>query len=166
MDWGDTIDLMLSHLCQHCYNPLEKHRPFSLSSFCVGNCWAPTRCQVITRTSGDLLLAGHLLTQWGWVTHICVNKLTIIVQIMACCLAGAKPLSECWNIVNWTLGNKLQWNFNQNLNIFIQENAFENVIWKMAAIWSRPQCVNELQQNGSHLFRPQHVSEVPFSVGT
>ena len=33
-----------------------------------------------------------------------------------------------------TLGNKLQWNFNWNSNIFIQENAFENVIWKMAAI--------------------------------
>ena len=26
--------------------------------------------------------------------------------------------------------------------IFIQENSFENVIWKMASILSRPQCVN------------------------
>ena len=26
------------------------------------------------------------------------------------------------------------------LYIFIQENAFENVIWKTAAILSRPQC--------------------------
>ena len=25
--------------------------------------------------------------------------------------------------------------------IFIQENAFENVVWKMAVISSRPQCV-------------------------
>ena len=25
--------------------------------------------------------------------------------------------------------------------IFIQENAYENVVWKMAAILSRPQCV-------------------------
>ena len=32
------------------------------------------------------------------------------------------------------LRNKLQWNHNRNLNIFIQENAFENVIWKMTAI--------------------------------
>ena len=36
-------------------------------------------------------------------------------------------LNQCWNIVNWTLRNKLQRNFNQNLYIFIQENAFENV---------------------------------------
>ena len=37
--------------------------------------------------------------------------------------------------------NKLQWNVNRNSCIFIQENAFENVVWKMAAILSRPQCV-------------------------
>ena len=37
-------------------------------------------------------------------------------------------------IVNWTIGNKLQWTFNRNLNIFIQENAFENVVCKMASI--------------------------------
>ena len=38
-------------------------------------------------------------------------------------------------IVNRTLGNKLQWNINRNLNIFIQENAFENVVWKMAVFF-------------------------------
>ena len=38
------------------------------------------------------------------------------------------------NIVNWTLGNKLQWIFNQNSNIFIQENPFENVIFKISSI--------------------------------
>ena len=56
-------------------------------------------------------------------------------------MAPSHYLNQCWNIVNWTLGNKLQWNLNRNLNIFIEENAFENV-WKMAAILSRPQCVN------------------------
>ena len=49
-----------------------------------------------------------------------------------------------WIIVNWTLRNKFQWNFNQNSYIFIQENAFEKVVWKMAAILSRPQCVNRV----------------------
>ena len=86
---------------------------------------------------------------------------------MACCLDGAKPLSEpmldlsskvfcdiyIWDqfhkkrlwtssIINWTLRNKFQWNFNRNSNIVIQGNAFENVVWKMAAILSRPQWVN------------------------
>ena len=34
-------------------------------------------------------------------------------------------------------------NFNRNFNIFIQENAFESVVHEMAAIFSRPQCVNK-----------------------
>ena len=38
--------------------------------------------------------------------------------------------------------NKLQWNLNRNTYIFIQENTFENVIWKTTAILSRPECVN------------------------
>ena len=35
----------------------------------------------------------------------------------------------------WTLRNKLQWKFNRNSNIFIQEDAFENVVCKI-----RPFC--------------------------
>ena len=54
-------------------------------------------------------------------------------------------LNQCWNIVNWTLGNKIKWNLNRDLNIFIQENAFENGVWKMAAVLSRPQCVKRRQ---------------------
>ena len=38
--------------------------------------------------------------------------------------------------------NKLQWNLKQNSYIFIQENAFENVVCEMVAISSRPQCIN------------------------
>ena len=45
------------------------------------------------------------------------------------------------SIINWTPRNKLQWNFNRNSYIFIQENAHENVVCKMASILSRPQCV-------------------------
>ena len=57
--------------------------------------------------------------------------------------APSHYLNQCWNIVNWILGNKLQWNFNRNSNIFIQENALENVVCEMASILSRPQCVKE-----------------------
>ena len=45
--------------------------------------------------------------------------------------------------MNCTHRNKLQWNLNWNLNIFIQENAFENVVCKMAAILSRPLSVKQ-----------------------
>ena len=49
---------------------------------------------------------------------------------MACRQVGAKPLS------NQMLGycNKLQWNLKRNSYIFIEENALENVVWKMASI--------------------------------
>ena len=79
------------------------------------------------------------ITHWGRVTHICVGNLTIIGSDN-----GLSPgrrqaiiwsiLNQCWIIVNWTLRNKLQWNFNRNSDIFIQENGFENVVCKMASI--------------------------------
>ena len=73
-----------------------------------------------------------------------------LVQIMACDLsAPSHYLNQFWNIVNWTLGNKFQWNFRQNTPISIQENAFENVVWKMASILSWPQCVNK-----SKIYKP------------
>ena len=34
----------------------------------------------------------------------------------------------CWIIANWTNTNTFQWNFNQNTNIFFQENDFWNNI--------------------------------------
>ena len=99
------------------------------------NCYVKNVHEIKEPLSNSLITkerSGSVLTHWDRVTHICVNKLTII----------SSDLNQCWNIVNWTLGNKFQWNLNRNLNIFIQENAFENVVWKMAAMLSRPQCVN------------------------
>ena len=80
------------------------------------------------------------LIHWGWVTHICVGNLTIVGSYNGW-LAPSHFLSQCWNVVNWTLRNKLQWNFNQNSCIFIKENAFHNVVCKIAPILFRPQCV-------------------------
>ena len=61
---------------------------------------------------------------------------------MACRLvAPSHYLNQCWNIVNFSVRNKLQWNVNQNTYIFSQENIFENAICEMAAILSRPQCI-------------------------
>ena len=77
-------------------------------------------------------------------THICVSKLTIIGSDNGLSPGRRQAIiwtnGQWWNIVNWTLGNKVQLNLNRNLNIFIfiQENA----VWKMVAILSRPQCVN------------------------
>ena len=67
---------------------------------------------------------------------------------MVCRLVGAKPLPE--PIVNWTLSKKLQSNLKWNSHIFIQENAFESVVSKMAAILSHPQWVDK------HCTKPSH----------
>ena len=55
-------------------------------------------------------------------------------------------LNRCWYVVNWNLMNKHQWNLNQNSYIFIQENAFENVVCKngghfVSAWYDWPACV-------------------------
>ena len=59
------------------------------------------------------------LIHLGRVTHICLSKVTII--------GSDDYLNQCWYNVKWALGNKLQWNLNQSLHIFVQENALENV---------------------------------------
>ena len=81
------------------------------------------------------------LTHWGRVTHICVSELSIIGSDNG--LSPNHYLEQCWLIFNWSLRNKHQWNFDQNSNIFIEANPFQNV-WKMAAMLSRPQCVNKM----------------------
>ena len=90
-----------------------------------------------------------LITHWGRVTHLCVGNLTINGSDTGLSPAPSHYLNQCWNIVNWTPGNKLQWNLNRNLYIFIQENALENIVWKIAAILSRPQCDNKRPHAGN-----------------
>ena len=80
-------------------------------------------------------------------THICVIEISIIGSDNG--LSPWPPshyLNQCWNIVNWTLRKKLQWNFNRNSNIFIEENMFENVVCEMSTIFSRPRCVKLCQK--------------------
>ena len=58
------------------------------------------------------------LTRWDRVTHICVGNSSL------------------------KLRNTLQWNLKQSFCIFIHENAFKDIVYKMAAILSRPQLIN------------------------
>ena len=61
-------------------------------------------------------------------------------------------LTQCWNIVNWTLGKKLQLNLNRCWYIFI-----EKCIWRMAAIVSRPLCAN-------HNECGLHIANISFNI--
>ena len=61
-----------------------------------------------------------------------------LVQIMAFRLFDAKPLFKPMLIYyQGTNVSEIQ-----NKRIVIQENAFEKVVCEMAAIWSRPQCID------------------------
>ena len=83
------------------------------------------------------------LTHWGRMTQIWISKLTIIVSDNSF-RCQAIYLNQCWNIVNSNFKNKFQRNLKRNSYIFIQENAFENVVWERAAILPRPQSVKWL----------------------
>ena len=87
-----------------------------------------------------LVIFPILLSHWSRVTHICVSSLTIISSDNGWS-APSHYLNQCWNIVNWTLRNKLQWNFNRNSKHFHSRKC-ENIVCEMASILSRPQCVN------------------------
>ena len=59
------------------------------------------------------------------------------------CLVACAALRHYLN--KWRLvikRNEVQWNWNLNTIIFIQQNVFQNVAWKLAAILFRSQCVN------------------------
>ena len=88
-------------------------------------------------------------------THICVTNLGHhwFTLWLVACSAPNHYLNQCCIVVNWTLTNKIQSNCVRNSNIFIQENAFENVFWKMLAILSHPQCVKNEALYGCQFFK-------------
>ena len=82
------------------------------------------------------------LTHWGRVTHICVSKLIIIGSANG--LSPDRRQAIIWTNAGILLIGPLETNFSEiliEIYIFIQENSFKSVVWKMAAILSRPQCV-------------------------
>ena len=78
--------------------------------------------------------------------HICVTNLDHhwFRWWLVTCSAPNHYLNQYWSIVNWTLDNIVHWNLNQNTLIFIEENAFENAVWKTAVILSRLQGDNKV----------------------
>ena len=81
----------------------------------------------------------HILIHLPPVPHICVRE-SDEHWVRYWLFAYSTPshyLNQCWNIVNWAHRNKSHWNIHQNTKLFIQENAFENIVCEMAAILSR-----------------------------
>ena len=84
------------------------------------------------------VLLTRQISHWGWMTRICVGKLTIIGSYNGLS-ARSHYLNQCWYIIDWTPGNKIRWKLDRKWYFFIQENAFENVIWELLtfqiALW-------------------------------
>ena len=66
-----------------------------------------------------------------------------LVQVMACRLFGAKPLPE--PVLTYSEFDKLQWNSNQNTKLLTHENASEEIVCEMAAIFARARWGNIFQ---------------------
>ena len=80
------------------------------------------------------------LTHWGRVTHMCVSKLNIVVSDNG--LSPDRRQAIIWTNAVIFLTGSLRTNLSEILIeiyiFFIQENVFENVVKKLAAILSRP----------------------------
>ena len=63
----------------------------------------------------------------------------VLQQPSLVCSTPSHYLNQCCIIVNRTLKNRFQSSCIRNPRNFIQENAFENVVWKIPAIFSGPQ---------------------------
>ena len=107
-------------------------------------CNGRTYIRLLTKQNILYVVCGIHRTQNGFnssppsATYMCQWTGSAVLQIMTCHLFGAKPLSkQMLGYCNWTLRDKIQWNFNLNKKIFSDEKAFEYTICKMAAILSR-----------------------------
>ena len=83
------------------------------------------------------------LTHWGRVPHLCVSKLTNIGSDNG--LSPRRRQAIIWTnaaiLLIRPLGTNVREKINSNVHIFMQENAFENIVWERVAILSQPQYV-------------------------
>ena len=118
---------------------IEERLPFSYKVYMLVQHGFCSKVMISVRTNNCLEESGlfrawsisWILTRWGGVMHICMSKLS-------------QYMNQCCHIVYWILRSKLQWNYNRNSYIFIQENVFENVVCEIVAILSQPQCVKSI----------------------
>ena len=106
--------------------------------------WLPTKCQKViiknvyittaTVYTEIVIWAKYSLPKSVWNVK-CETRPNLIYII-----AYTTPrhyVNQCWVIINWTLRDKIQWNFNRNKKLVIHENASEYIVCKMTATLSR-----------------------------
>ena len=104
--------------------------------------------------------APTVLTKWGWVTHICVSKLSMgwdkslspgRRRIIILTNAGILSIEQ-----NYVKSYKTAY-------ILIKENAFENAVCEMAVILSTPQCANIIDASNSIMLLIQRAHLIKHS---
>ena len=87
-------------------------------------------------------------------THICVGKLSIIGSDNGLSPGGRQAI--IWSNAGILLILPLETNSSEILiqihKFSFKKNVFENIVWKVAAILSRPQCVNSRGDNMQGIF--------------
>ena len=71
------------------------------------------------------------------------------------CWGRSHNLNQYWLILKWSPRNELKWNTNRNTFVFINGNAFENIVFVMTAILSRGRRVKQRLNNCS-MGSPNH----------
>ena len=84
------------------------------------------------------------LTHFPLVPHICINGSGQhwFRSWLVSYSAPSHDLNQCCVIIKWTLRKHLQWNFHQNIQLFIHEKAYENIFCEMVAILPMGRWVN------------------------
>ena len=67
------------------------------------------------------------------------SNLTLSSNIVGLCVTVLQPML----LTVWSMCESVQWNSNQNIIVFIQENAVENAVFEMVSIVVSTQCVNK-----------------------
>ena len=114
--------------------PILLNRPQSLTNPISCFYWRPHTCSNDAR----IIQCGPITLKWRQTT--CSASL----HITAAWHLTAKLLRQSMLTVDdSTVGYKVQWNINQNINMQKDENEIGNIICKMATISFRPQHINE-----------------------
>ena len=78
-------------------------------------------------------------------------------------IVGAKPLSKPM-LDYCQLGNKLQWNLNQNIKLFIDENASENIVCQIVGhfVQGGDELINSLWVTVFRLYQHRRATKTIF----
>ena len=135
-----------------CMRPANERWRYSVTPSLIG--WAHTQNDPWDYPTYDTYWANCVKSQFCWCladTHFeawtpfeyPIRRLIVSRKVLEPRdLFLAKLLYEPMLVYNWIISNIFQWNLNRKTIIFIEENAFKNVVCKMVAILSQPQWLN------------------------